>query len=78
MNAPEHPIRTASVLDLPSMPMASPSYPRGPYRFVQREYLIVTYASDADAIRAALPAPLEPDGSGHVPLEPFLPFVIIG
>lgn len=32
-----------SILDLPSMPMASPSYPRGPYRFVQREDLIVTY-----------------------------------
>ena len=58
-----------SILDLPSMPMASPSYPRGPYRFLDREYLIVTYASDADAIRAALPAPLEPDGSGHVMYE---------
>lgn len=61
--------RTASVLDLPSMPMASPSYPRGPYRFAQREYLIVTYTSDADAIRTALPAPLESDGSGHVLYE---------
>lgn len=58
-----------SVLDLPSMPMASPSYPRGPYRFINREYLIVTYESDADAIRAALPAALEPDGSGHVLYE---------
>jgi len=65
-NASDVSQRTPGVLDLPSMPMASPSYPRGPYRFVQREYLIVTYASDADAIRAALPAPLEPDGSGQV------------
>jgi len=59
-------VSSASVLDLPSMPMASLSYPRVPYRFINREYLIVTYESDVDAIRAALPAPLEPDGSGHV------------
>ena len=66
MRAPDHAARTAAVLDLPSMPMASPSHPRGPDRFIEREYLIVTYASDATAICAALPAPLEPDGSGHV------------
>ncbi|MBW6495945.1 MAG: acetoacetate decarboxylase family protein, partial [Burkholderiaceae bacterium] len=66
MAAADPTISVVPVLELPSMPMASPSYPRGPYRFVQREYLIVTYISDADAIRAALPAPLEPDGSGQV------------
>jgi acetoacetate decarboxylase len=60
---------TAEVLALPSMPMASPSYPRGPYRFVQREYLIITYASDPQAIRAALPEPLQPDGSNTVHYE---------
>jgi acetoacetate decarboxylase len=69
MNAPHTPAGALPVLDLPSMPMASPSYPRGPYRFLQREYLIVTYTSDADAIRAALPTPLEPDGSGQVLYE---------
>ena len=26
-----------------AMPVANPSYPRGPYRFVDREYLIVAY-----------------------------------
>jgi acetoacetate decarboxylase len=36
----------ADILKLPSMPLASPSYPRGWYRFVNREYLIVTYESD--------------------------------
>jgi acetoacetate decarboxylase len=56
----------ADILQLPSMPMASPSYPRGPYRFIDREYLIVTYESDPSAIRAALPEPLEPDGSNIV------------
>jgi len=57
------------VLNLPSMPAASPSYPRGPYRFVDREYLIITYESDPDAIRAALPEPLMPDGSNTVLYE---------
>ncbi len=33
----------ADILQQPSMPIASPSYPRGPYRFVNREYFIVTY-----------------------------------
>ncbi len=44
------------------MPLASPSYPAGPYRFIDREYLIISYQSDAEAIRAALPEPLEPEG----------------
>jgi acetoacetate decarboxylase len=62
-------MKTAEVLALPSMPAASPSYPRGPYRFIDREYFIVTYASDPEAIRDALPEPLEPDGSGTVLYE---------
>ncbi|MGH8750108.1 MAG: acetoacetate decarboxylase, partial [Burkholderiales bacterium] len=49
--------------------MASPSYPRGPYRFIDREYLIVTYESDPSAIREALPEPLQPDGSNTVLYE---------
>lgn len=58
-----------AILSLPSMPMASPSYPKGPYRFIDREYLIITYESDPDAIRDALPEPLEPDGSNTVLYE---------
>ena len=42
-----------------SMPLASPSYPRGPYRFINREYLIVTYWSDPERLKQAIPAPLE-------------------
>jgi acetoacetate decarboxylase len=57
------------ILQLPSMPAASPSYPRGPYRFIDREYFIVTYESDPAAIRAALPEPLMPDGSNTVLYE---------
>jgi acetoacetate decarboxylase len=48
------------ILKAPSMPLAGPSYPRGPYRFVNREYMIIAYESDPDAVRYALPEPLEP------------------
>lgn len=62
-------MKTEDILALPSMPLASPSYPRGPYRFIDREYLIITYQSDPEAIRAQLPEPLEPDGSDTVLYE---------
>jgi acetoacetate decarboxylase len=62
-------VNVKDILALPSMPLASPSYPHGPYRFVQREYLIITYRSDPEAIRAALPEPLQPDGSDTVLYE---------
>lgn len=57
------------VKKLPSMPLASPSYPKAPFQFIDREYLIISYLSDPDAIRAALPEPLEPDGSNIVLYE---------
>jgi acetoacetate decarboxylase len=62
-------MKAKEILDLPSMPLAAPSYPRGPYRFIDREYLIVSYKSDPDAIRAALPEPLLPDGTDTVLYE---------
>src|SRR5215467_14454494 len=42
------------------MPLAGPSYPAGPYRFVDREYMVITYETDAELIAAQLPEPLEP------------------
>jgi acetoacetate decarboxylase len=42
-----------------AMPLTSPSYPRGPYRFVNREYMIISYRTDMDALRAVVPEPLE-------------------
>jgi acetoacetate decarboxylase len=42
-----------------AMPLTSPSYPRGPYRFVDREYFIITYRTDPKALRAVVPEPLE-------------------
>ncbi|MBR0657504.1 acetoacetate decarboxylase [Plastoroseomonas arctica] len=41
-----------------AMPLTSPSYPNGPYRFVNREYLIITYRTDPAALRRVVPAPL--------------------
>ena len=41
-----------------AMPLTNPSYPRGPYRFINREYLILTYRTDPDALRAVVPEPL--------------------
>jgi len=42
-----------------AMPLTSPAYPRGPYRFVNREFFIVAYRTDPEALKAVIPAPLE-------------------
>jgi acetoacetate decarboxylase len=44
-----------------AMPLTNPSYPPGPYRFVNREYLIITYRTDPAKLRAVVPEPLELD-----------------
>lgn len=44
-----------------AMPLTSPAYPPGPYRFVDREFLIITYRSDPEKLRAAIPEPLQLD-----------------
>lgn len=62
-------MKVDEILKLPSMPAASPSYPMGPYRFINREYMIVTYVTDKDALRHAVPEPLEPNADGHVLYE---------
>ena len=57
------------ILKLPSMPAAAPSYPLGPYRFINREFLIVTYETDPVALRAAVPEPLVPNAENLVLYE---------
>src|ERR1700739_2413197 len=42
-----------------AMPLTSPAFPRGPYRLVEREFLIVTYQTDPEALAEVIPAPLE-------------------
>jgi acetoacetate decarboxylase len=42
-----------------AMPLTSPACPPGPYRFIDREYLIITYRTDPAALARVVPAPLE-------------------
>jgi acetoacetate decarboxylase len=42
-----------------SMPLTSPSFPPGPYRFFNREYFIITYRTDPEALARVVPEPLE-------------------
>ena len=37
----------------------SPAYPVGPYRFINREYLIITYRTDPQKLRELVPEPLQ-------------------
>ena len=46
-----------------AMPLGNPAYPPGPYRFVNREYLTITYRTDRAALERVVPSPLQiPDG----------------
>jgi len=42
-----------------AMPLTSPAFPMGPYRFVGREFLIITYRTDPKLLREVVPEPLE-------------------
>ena len=41
-----------------AMPLTSPAFPRGPYRFIDREFLVITYRTDRAALEAVVPEPL--------------------
>jgi acetoacetate decarboxylase len=45
-----------------AMPLTSPAYPVGPYRFCNREYLIITYRTDPKKLRELVPEPLQIEG----------------
>src|SRR5436190_5823898 len=42
-----------------AMPLTDPAYPPGPYKFYNREFVVITYRTDIDALRAVVPEPLE-------------------
>ena len=42
-----------------AMPFTNPAFPRPPYRFYDREYIIITYKTDMEALRGVVPEPLE-------------------
>ena len=45
-----------------AMPLNDPAYPKGPYKFYNREFVVITYRTDPDELRAVVPEPLEPAG----------------
>ena len=53
-----------------AMPVHNPAYPRPPYRFLNREYFIISYETDFDALRAVVPEPLRVD-------EPIVKFEVM-
>jgi acetoacetate decarboxylase len=42
-----------------AMPLTNPAFPPGPYRFTDREYFIIQYRTDPDALRRIVPEPLQ-------------------
>jgi len=53
-----------------AMPLTNPAYPPGPYRFVNREFMVITYRTDRQRLRSVVPEPLEID-------EPLVKFEFI-
>ena len=53
-----------------AMPLTSPAYPVGPYRFYNREFLVITYRTDPAKLRELVPEPLQVD-------EPLVKFEFI-
>lgn len=53
-----------------AMPVTAPSYSKGPFKFVNREFLIITYKTDIELLREIVPEPLEV-------VDPFVKFEFI-
>jgi acetoacetate decarboxylase len=53
-----------------AMPLTSPAYPIGPYRFIHRESLVIVYRTDPKKLRELVPEPLQID-------EPLVKFEFI-
>ncbi len=45
-----------------AMPLNDPAYPKPPYRFYNREFVVITYRTDPEVLRELVPEPLEPIG----------------
>lgn len=54
-----------------AMPLTNPAFPPGPYRFVNREFFIITYRTDREALLDVVPEPLQ------VPDDPLVKFEVI-
>ena len=53
-----------------AMPLTSPAFPIGPYRFIHREFLTIAYRTDPQKLRQVVPEPLQVD-------EPLVKFEFI-
>ena len=53
-----------------AMPISNPAYPRPPVRFVDREFIIISYRTDPEALAKVVPAPL-------LPAEPIVKYEFI-
>ncbi len=42
-----------------AMPLNDPAYPKPPYRFYNREFVVITYRTDPERLRSVVPEPLE-------------------
>jgi acetoacetate decarboxylase len=42
-----------------AMPLNDPAYPRPPYKFYNREFIVISYRTDPAVLRALVPEPLE-------------------
>jgi len=54
-------MRREDILKQLTTPIGAPAFPRGPFRFTNREYLNILYRTDIEALRAVVPEPLEID-----------------
>jgi len=45
-----------------AMPLNNPAYPKGLYKFYNREYVVISYRTDPNVLRAVVPEPLEVAG----------------
>ena len=53
-------IKKDQILSASSTPLISPSYPFGPYKFYNREYMIISYETDEEELKRVIPYPLKP------------------
>ena len=56
-------MKKEQILQLTSLPIVGPSYPHAPNRFINREYLNITYETDEELLRAVVPEPLVPESN---------------
>lgn len=44
-----------------AMPVHNPAYPKPPFHFINREYFVISYETNIDALREVVPEPLKVD-----------------